>query len=51
MEQANDDVMHIFEGVPTWMDFGMRLGISSALHPFEYAKVLIQVGVAKARED
>lgn len=23
--------------------FGMRLGVSAALHPFEYAKVLIQV--------
>lgn len=22
---------------------GMRLGVSAALHPFEYAKVLIQV--------
>lgn len=26
-----------------WMKFGMRLAVSSALHPFEYAKVLIQV--------
>lgn len=24
--------------------FGMRLGVSAALHPFEYAKVLIQIG-------
>lgn len=23
--------------------FGMRLGVSAALHPFEYSKVLIQV--------
>lgn len=23
--------------------FGMRMGVSAALHPFEYAKVLIQV--------
>lgn len=27
-----------------WITFGMRLGVSSALHPFEYAKVLIQLG-------
>lgn len=27
-----------------WINFGMRLGVSSALHPFEYAKVLIQLG-------
>lgn len=26
-----------------WIKFGMRLGVSSALHPFEYAKVLMQV--------
>lgn len=26
-----------------WMDFGMRIAVSSALHPFEYAKTLIQV--------
>lgn len=26
-----------------WLQFGLRLGVSSALHPFEYAKVLIQV--------
>lgn len=24
---------------------GMRLGVSAALHPFEYAKVLIQVNM------
>ncbi|XP_055322263.1 mitochondrial carrier homolog 2 [Sitodiplosis mosellana] len=24
--------------------FGMRMGVSAALHPFEYAKVLIQIG-------
>lgn len=27
-----------------WISFGMRLGVQSALHPFEYAKVLIQLG-------
>lgn len=26
---------------------GMRLGVSAALHPFEYAKVLIQVNILK----
>ncbi|XP_031618517.1 mitochondrial carrier homolog 2 [Contarinia nasturtii] len=27
-----------------WIKFGMRMGISAGLHPFEYAKVLIQIG-------
>lgn len=27
-----------------WLRYGLRLGVSSALHPFEYAKVLIQLG-------
>ncbi|XP_055690993.1 mitochondrial carrier homolog 2 [Lutzomyia longipalpis] len=27
-----------------WIRFGLRLGLQSALHPFEYAKVLIQIG-------
>ncbi|TMW47813.1 hypothetical protein DOY81_007113 [Sarcophaga bullata] len=30
--------------VSEWMRFGMRLGVSAALHPFEYSKVLIQLG-------
>lgn len=25
--------------------YGLRLGVSAALHPFEYAKVLIQVKI------
>lgn len=29
--------------VNEWATFGFRLGVSAALHPFEYAKVLIQV--------
>lgn len=29
--------------VNEWMRFGLRLGVSTALHPFEYAKVLMQV--------
>lgn len=29
--------------VNEWIRFGLKLGVSSALHPFEYAKVLIQV--------
>lgn len=28
-----------------WIRFGLKLGVSSALHPFEYAKVLIQVRI------
>jgi len=27
-----------------WIKFGMRLGVSAALHPFEYSKTLIQIG-------
>lgn len=30
--------------VSEWMRFGLRLGVSAALHPFEYSKVLIQLG-------
>lgn len=30
--------------VSEWMRFGMRLGVSAALHPMEYSKVLIQLG-------
>ncbi|XP_058974938.1 mitochondrial carrier homolog 2 [Musca domestica] len=30
--------------VAEWMRFGMRLGVSAALHPLEYSKVLIQLG-------
>ena len=28
-----------------WIKFGMRLGVSAALHPFDYAKCLIQVNI------
>lgn len=28
----------------TWTRFGMRLALNTACHPFEYAKVLIQIG-------
>lgn len=31
------------EPVNDWIKLAMRIGVSSALHPFEYAKVLIQV--------
>ncbi|XP_055607143.1 mitochondrial carrier homolog 2-like [Uranotaenia lowii] len=27
-----------------WIRFGLRLGVTTALHPFEYAKVLMQIG-------
>ncbi|XP_055378790.1 mitochondrial carrier homolog 2 [Condylostylus longicornis] len=27
-----------------WVKFGLRLAVSAALHPFEYSKVLIQLG-------
>ncbi|KAM7355641.1 mitochondrial carrier homolog 1 [Cochliomyia hominivorax] len=30
--------------VAEWIRFGMRLGVSAALHPFDYSKVLIQLG-------
>lgn len=30
--------------VGEWVRFGLRLGVTTALHPFEYAKVLMQVG-------
>lgn len=30
--------------VNEWIRFGLRLGVSTALHPFEYAKVLMQIG-------
>lgn len=31
--------------------FGMRLGVSAALHPFEYSKILIQVCMISVVED
>ncbi|XP_055910394.1 mitochondrial carrier homolog 2 [Eupeodes corollae] len=30
--------------VNDWIRFGLRLGVSAALHPLEYSKVLIQLG-------
>lgn len=38
MDQHNEDTQ-----ANRLIKFGMRLGVSAALHPFEYAKVLIQV--------
>lgn len=38
-----DESQHQKE-VSEWVRFGMRLGVSAALHPFEYSKVLIQLG-------
>ncbi|XP_037815185.1 mitochondrial carrier homolog 2 [Lucilia sericata] len=38
-----DESQHNKE-VSEWIRFGMRLGVSAALHPFEYSKVLIQLG-------
>lgn len=45
------NAMSLFDGpkeenTPTkqWIQFGMRLGVQAALHPFQYAKVLIQLG-------
>lgn len=32
------------QAVNEWIRFGLRLGVSAALHPFEYSKVLIQLG-------
>ncbi|EAT32738.1 AAEL015041-PA [Aedes aegypti] len=30
--------------VDEWLRFGLRLGVTTALHPLEYAKVLMQIG-------
>uniref|UniRef100_T1E267 Putative mitochondrial carrier protein 1 n=1 Tax=Psorophora albipes TaxID=869069 RepID=T1E267_9DIPT len=30
--------------VGEWVRFGLRFGVTTALHPFEYAKVLMQIG-------
>lgn len=30
--------------VGEWLRFGLRLGVTTALHPLEYAKVLMQIG-------
>ncbi|KAH8345903.1 hypothetical protein KR067_008727 [Drosophila pandora] len=37
---------HIEENaeVNAWIRFGLRMGVSAALHPFEYSKTLIQLG-------
>lgn len=35
------------ENISEWLRFGMKLGIQSLLHPFEYSKVLIQVRFSK----
>ena len=43
MAQGFVDVPEPNEQVNEWIRFGMKLAVSSALHPFEYAKVLIQV--------
>lgn len=32
------------EAVNSWVKLGLRIGVSSAVHPFEYAKVLMQIG-------
>jgi hypothetical protein len=33
------------ENANEWVKFGLRLAVQSALHPFEYGKVLIQVSL------
>lgn len=45
------NAMHMFNGPKEentaskqWISFGMRLGVQAAFHPFQYAKVLIQLG-------
>lgn len=38
-----DDRERDRENVNEWIRFGMKLGVQSLLHPFEYSKVLIQV--------
>jgi hypothetical protein len=31
------------ENVNEWIRYGLKIAVQSALHPFEYSKVLIQV--------
>lgn len=38
-----DDNREDYE-VGEWVRFGLRLGVTAALHPLEYAKVLMQIG-------
>lgn len=44
MSFHNDDDAQENREVSEWMRFGMRMGVSAALHPIEYSKVLIQLG-------
>ncbi|KNC34673.1 hypothetical protein FF38_09124 [Lucilia cuprina] len=44
MSLHNEDENQHNKEVSEWIRFGMRLGVSAALHPFEYSKVLIQLG-------
>lgn len=32
--------------VGEWLRFGLRIGVTTALHPLEYAKVLMQVSAS-----
>lgn len=38
-----DDTLDERENANAWVQFGLRLGVQSLLHPFEYSKILIQV--------
>lgn len=44
MSQPNNENEEENKEVSEWLRFGMRLGVSAALHPFEYSKTLIQLG-------
>ncbi|KAM8709438.1 hypothetical protein ACLKA7_016271 [Drosophila subpalustris] len=44
MAAFGDYSSHEETEVNGWIRFGMRLGVSAALHPFEYSKTLIQIG-------
>lgn len=43
MMAQNRDDEESSENVNEWLRFGLRMAVQSALHPFEYSKVLIQV--------
>lgn len=42
-KEKTDEELKKEARVQNYINFGMRTAVSSALHPFEYAKVLIQV--------
>lgn len=43
MESVHARIDDPNSNVNDWVRFGLKLGVQSLLHPFEYSKVLIQV--------